>query len=123
MQTDKPKNTVIFIYTDWCNYCKAMENTTFKHKKIIDKLNNEYYFTMLNAEEKQDIKFCGKTFHFKPTGTNTGIQELAETLGNIDGRVSYPILVILNSKNEIIFQHSNFLNSSEMILILEKIYH
>ena len=56
-----------------------MENTTFKNQKVVNSINQNFYFIRFTAEEKQDINFTGKTFHSKPTGTNTGIHELAET--------------------------------------------
>jgi thioredoxin-related protein len=119
-QIIEPKNIIVFIYTDWCKYCKLMENTTFRNKEIIEKLNQESYFIRLNAEEKNDILFAGKTFHYKPTGTNTGVHELAEELGTIRGKLSYPTLVILNSNNEIIFQYNGYLKTSEFFKFINE---
>ena len=55
LQKKQKRNIVVFIHTDWCKYCKAMQNTTFKNDKIIHILNSEFYFIELNAEEKRDI--------------------------------------------------------------------
>lgn len=96
-----------------------MENTTFKNQKVVNSINQNFYFIRFNAEEKQDINFTGKTFHSKPTGTNTGIHELAET--QTEGKTTYPSLIILNPKNEIIFQYNGYLKSSELLDILNKI--
>ena len=115
----EPRNVIIFIKTDWCNYCKGMENTTFKNQKITENINKNFYFIQFNAEEKRDINFVGKTFRYKPTGSNTGIHELAETL--TEGKTTYPGLIILNPQNEIIFQYSGYLKSLELLDILNKI--
>jgi len=96
-----------------------MENTTFKSQKLADSISQKFYFINFNAEEKRDINFAGKTFHYKPTGINTGIHELAETL--TEGKTTYPSLIILNPQNEIIFQYNGYLTSSELLDILNKI--
>ncbi len=121
LQKNHSRNVVIFIHADWCQYCKTMQNTTFKNEKIINLLNEKFYFTELDAEEKRDITFFGKTFRYKPNGKSTGIHELAETLGNIHGKVSYPSIIILNPENEIIFQYDGFLNTEHFLQLLIKL--
>lgn len=119
LQKSQNRNVIIFIKTNWCNYCKAMENTTFRNRKIAESINQNFYFINFNAEEKRDINFAGKTFHYKPTGTNTGIHELAETL--TEGKTTYPSLIILNPQNEIIFQYNGYLKFSELLDVFSKI--
>lgn len=112
---------LFFIYTDWCNYCHAMRETTFKNPNVIEKLSHDFYYQPLNAEEKQSITILGKTFHYKPNGKNTGIHELAEELGSIDGKLSYPTLVILNSTMEIIFQYNGFMGHQQLLDVLNQL--
>lgn len=119
LQKSEPRNVIIFIKTYWCHYCKVLENTTFKNQKVFKIINQNFYFIQFNAEEKRDINFAGKTFHYKPTGVNTGIHKLAETL--TEGKTTYPSLIILNPQNEIIFQYNGYLKSSEFLEILDKI--
>lgn len=119
LQKSKPRNVIIFIKTDWCNYCKAMESTSFKNQKVTETINQNFYFINFNAEEKRDVNFAEKTFRYKPTGINTGIHGLAETL--TEGKTTYPSLIILNPQNEIIFQYNGYLESSELLNILDKI--
>ena len=86
---------------------------------MADLIQQNFYFVILDAEEKRDISFAGKTFQYKPTGKDTGIHELAETL--MGGKTTYPSLIILNTKNEIIFQYNGYLKSLELLDILKKI--
>jgi thioredoxin-related protein len=44
LQIIEKRKIVLFIHTDWCKYCQAMKNTTFKNKDIIDLLNERFYF-------------------------------------------------------------------------------
>lgn len=121
LQQNEPKNLIVFIHTDWCSFCNAMQKTTFGNAKVIEIIYKDFYFIQLNAEEKRAIDFDNTTFRFKPTGKNTGIHELAKALATIDKKVSYPTLVVLNSKNEIIFQHSGFLKAIELSEVLKTI--
>jgi thioredoxin-related protein len=121
LQKIEKRNVVVFIHTDWCKYCQIMQNTTFTNDSIIYKLNTQFYFIDLNAEQKENIVFNGRTFKYKPTGTNTGIHELAEQLATVDNQVAYPTLCFLNSNKEIIFQYYQFINSTDLSTLLTRL--
>ncbi|QTE24396.1 thioredoxin family protein [Polaribacter cellanae] len=120
LHQQKPKPIVVFVFTDWCKICFGMKQTTFKNNKIMQLLNEKFYFIKLNGEEKKDITFLGKTFVYKPTGTNTGVHELAEELATVNAKISYPTTVILNSKFTIDLQIPNYINNTIFLKILEK---
>ena len=113
-----PKPILIFLYTDWCKVCFGMKKTTFKNTEVIKLLNDNFYFVKLNAEEKKDITFLGKIFTYKPTGTNTGMHELAAELGTIKKTIIYPTTIILNTVFEIDTQLTGLYNTRQMIDIL-----
>jgi thioredoxin-related protein len=121
LQRIEKRKTIVFIQTDWCQFCHAMKNTTFKNEEIIKELNNTFYFVDFNAEEKRAVVFNKTTFQFKPTGNNSGTHELAIALGTINKQLNFPVLCVLNSENEIIFQHSGYLKPKELKLILAKL--
>jgi thioredoxin-related protein len=120
LHKQKPKPILVFLYTDWCKICFGMKKTTFKNSKVIQLLNDAFYLIYLNGEEKNDILFLGKTFTYKPTGTTTGIHELANELGVIKKKIAYPTTIILNTGFEIDAQLIGFYNSKKMIRILSK---
>lgn len=115
------KKIIIFIHTDWCQYCQRMKNTTFKNQEIMKKLNSDFYFIDFNAEEKKDIRFNKQTYKYQPSGNNVGIHELALQLGTINSQIVYPVLCVLNEKNEIILQYNNYLSPKDFKLLLEKL--
>lgn len=121
LSKENPKPFVVFIHTSWCNYCKMMENSTFKNPEIIAILNNNFYFISLDAENKEDIQFNNHKFQFKPNGQNTGIHELATALATINSQVVYPTVTILESDYSIVFQKGSFISDKELLLVLEKI--
>ena len=121
LSQQKPKPIAVFIYTDWCKICYGMKKTTFKNKKVIQLLNDHFYFITLNGEEKKDLTFLGKTFVYKPTGTNTGIHELANELAAIQKRISYPTTTFLNSKFVIQLQINGLYSAKKMEKILSEL--
>ena len=121
LQQLQKRKVVVFIHTDWCQFCQRMKNTTFKNQEIIDKLNSDFYFIDFNAEEKKEVTFNNQLFKYQPTGNNVGVHELALQLGTINGQIVYPVLCVLNEKNEIILQYNNYLDSTSFKLLLEKL--
>ncbi|MBS7232888.1 thioredoxin family protein [Flavobacterium psychroterrae] len=121
LQQIQKKKIIVFIHTDWCQFCQRMKNTTFKNQEIIEKLNSDFYFIDFNAEEKRDIKFNNQTFKYKPSGNNVGVHELALELGTMNNQIVYPVLCVLNEKNEIILQYNNYLSTKDFKLLLEKV--
>ena len=119
LQKKEQKPVLVFIHTSWCKYCQAMEHTTFQNKEVKEMLEKSFYFVELNAEEKKDIKVKGHTFHYRPTGAGAGQHELAQELGSINGKISFPTLCFLNADYEIIYQRSGFLTAKELIEILK----
>lgn len=118
LQKAEKRTVIVFIHTDWCKYCQTMKNTTFKNKDVIEQINNQFYFIDFNAEEKKDIAFKKAIYKYLPSGTNTGTHQLAEHLGTTGDSVSYPTLCFLNTDYEIIFQYSQFINSTEIKVAL-----
>lgn len=116
-----PKPIVVFVHTNWCKYCKLMENTTFKNQEIIATLNDNFYFVALDAETKENITFKNHSFQFIPTGQNTGTHQLANELATVNGKISYPTISILNPDYSIVFQKQSYLKANALFSILEKI--
>jgi thioredoxin-related protein len=98
-----------------------MKNSTLKDKDVVNLLTQKFYFITLDIEEKQEILFRNYTFKYKPTGLNTGINELAEQLGTINGQVSYPAISFLNADYEIIYQQEGFVSPKDFLSILTKL--
>ena len=114
----QPKPIVVFLHAEWCQFCRNMEQTTFKNQEVIETLNRDYYFVSFNGEQKEDVSFRGKTFKYQPNGRNSGLHELAQGLGTIDNSISYPTIAILNTEFEIVFQYGSFLDADELNEIL-----
>ncbi len=121
LQAVQQRPVIVFLHTAWCKFCNTMKNTTFKNKEIQDLLNNKFYFLALDVEHKQDIAFRGHSFKYKPTGTTSGVHELAEQLGSMEGELAYPTMSFLNPGYQITFQRAGFIPAKELLGILKKL--
>jgi thioredoxin-related protein len=93
------KKIIVDVYTDWCGWCKRMDQTTFEDPEIKAYINEYFHPVKLDAEQKEDINYDGHLFKFKPYGRR-GAHELALQL--LNGRMSYPSIVYLNEDFEVI---------------------
>lgn len=90
---ENPKKIFVDVYTDWCGWCKKMDQTTFQDPTIIEYLNEDFYAVKLDGEAKEDITFKDNVYKFVPQGRR-GYHELAAALMN--GKLSYPTTVYLD---------------------------
>ena len=111
-----PKKFFIDVYTDWCGWCKVMDRQTFSHPQIARYLNEKYYAIKLDAEQKEDIIFQGRTFKFVPSGRK-GYHQLAASL--VNNQLSYPTVVFLDEKYRILSPVPGFRKPVEMDIILK----
>lgn len=88
-----PKKVFIDIYTDWCGWCKRMDSSTFSNPEIVKYMNANYYCVKLDAEQKEDIEFSGKTYKFIAEG-NKGYNQLPALL--LEGQMSFPSYVVFD---------------------------
>ena len=104
----------IDVYTDWCGWCKRMDATTFSDPAVAEILQNKFYPVKFNAEQREPITFNNHTFNFVPRGTK-GYHELAAAL--LSNKLSYPTVVFLNEKFEIIQVLPGYRKADEFLKI------
>ena len=51
----EPKEMFIDVYTNWCGWCKRMDQTTFRDPEIVKLLTGNYYCVKVNAEMKKEL--------------------------------------------------------------------
>lgn len=117
LEKSKTEKRKIFIdvFTDWCGWCKRMDESTFVNPEVAQYLNDNYYAVKFNAEQQEDIIFNNKTYHFKKNGTR-GYHELAaEWLNN---RLSFPTVVFLDESMNLIQPIPGYLEAPKLETIL-----
>jgi thioredoxin-related protein len=115
----KPKKIFIDMYTDWCGWCKRMDQTTFQNPVIVEYMNKNFYAVKFNAERKDTVTFGGKTFVNPNPAQQRSAHQLAQSF--LQGRMSYPSFVLLNEKNEVITVLPGYRKASEFEAILHYI--
>jgi thioredoxin-related protein len=113
---ENPRMIFIEVYTDWCKWCKKLDNEVLTDSTIIGLLNENYYALRLNGEEKKSIRFFNQEFRYHPI---TKTHELARALLGED--LSYPAIVILNTSYEIEKIIGGFQTKEELTTILKEI--
>ena len=89
----KPKKIFVDVYTDWCGWCKKMDQNTFQNPEASKYMQDNFYMVKMDAEGKEPIVYQGKTFKYVPSGRR-GYHELAAAL--LQGKMSYPTVVFLD---------------------------
>lgn len=93
------KKILLDVYTDWCSWCKKMDTITFNEPRIAVYINENFYPVKLNAHYKDEIKYNDKVYKYQKSGRR-GYHELAAEI--LKGRMSYPTVVFLDEKMEVI---------------------
>ncbi len=88
------KKILVDVYTDWCKWCKVMDEKTFQNSEMKSHLEENYHLVKFNAEQREEAVFNGKTYNYVSNGKR-GSHTLASEL--LDGQLSYPSLVVLDS--------------------------
>jgi thioredoxin-related protein len=115
-----PKKILIDIYTDWCKWCKVMDNNTFSNPIIAKYVNDNYYAVKFDAESTVPVNFKGHEFTNQNNG-NRSPHDLAIAL--LNGKMGYPSYVFMNEKHEIITVVQSYLPPEKfepMITFIDK---
>lgn len=116
----KPKKVFVSFYADWCTFCKEMDESTFKSKDVIERLNNEYYAVKMNIETKDTVVFGGQTFVNKRYKKVNPVHEIALLLASRKNKAfSLPAFILLDENFLAKSRYFQFLDAKSLISILE----
>ncbi len=122
LQKQNPKPVFIYIYADWCVYCKKMNRVSFKYKNNIELLNQNYYALKFNLETEQEIVFDGKIFKNQELKTHRQPKhDLAKFLTDKQDKVSLPAIVILDEDFNIIKKLHTYLSPKQFNSLLKSL--
>jgi len=119
----KPKKVFINFYTDWCAYCKKMDEAAFKNNEVISLLNENYYAVKMDAEYKNSIQFGGKVFTNKEINKKRNpTHEIPLLLGKRKNKeFTLPLTLILDEKFNVVHRYFEYLSPKKMISILDTV--
>ncbi len=105
----QPKPILFDVYTNWCGWCKEMDRTTYKNKKLISYINENYYAIKLNAESPDSMFFNNKKYGFKKKYKSN---EFAEFL--LSSQMQFPTTVFLSTIDATPAPLPGYLSASDM---------
>ncbi|MFP4556888.1 MAG: thioredoxin family protein [Bacteroidales bacterium] len=111
----EPRKIFIDLYTDWCSWCKVMDEKTFSHPDIAEYLNNNFYPVKFNAETDEKIEFQGRVFEKSGSGRRSP-HDLAAAL--LQGKMSYPSVAYLDESSQLLTAVPGYMTPSQMEPIL-----
>ncbi|MBI1183643.1 DUF255 domain-containing protein [bacterium] len=115
MNKQEPKFIFMDIYTDWCGWCKKMDQTTFVTPKITELMNKYFYAVKFDAEQKEKITFKGDEFEFV-SGGRRGYHQLAAAI--LHGKMSYPSYAAFDENLDLITVFSGYQSAQDLEPIL-----
>ncbi len=99
------KYSFVDVYTDWCGYCKQLEQTTLKAKPVVTELGKNFVSIRFNAESEETVTWKGKKMTMRELSASWGVE-------------GFPTMLFLNSKGEIIGSFASFAEADLMIKLL-----
>ena len=115
LSQESPRKIIVDVYTDWCGWCKKMDKVTFQNPEVAQYVNEHYYAIKFNAEQREAIKLKDEVYEYVKQGPR-GYHELAAEI--TFGRLSFPTIVFLNEKLEIIQPIPGFKNHEDFQMIM-----
>jgi thioredoxin-related protein len=76
------KRVYLHFYTDWCNFCKEMDQTTFRNPSIIKMLNKD--FVAIRVDTNKETSVAGK-YNIRPVPDNWFLSADGKKLRNFLG--------------------------------------
>ena len=103
------KNMIVDFYTDWCHWCKVMDEKTFHNPDVAKKLRERFITVRLDAENPQGTAtFQGHTFN------NVELTRAFRVSG-------FPSLGFISPDQEVITVMPGYKAAGEFIYILDYI--
>ncbi len=106
---ENPRPIFVDVYTTWCGWCKVFDKETFPNPVIAEMLNTKYYAAKFDGESKDPVTFQGRTFI--NDGKLGKFHQLAYAL--LQGKMSFPTVVFLTDKSELITPIPGYRNAAE----------
>lgn len=119
---ENPRPMFIDTFTDWCGWCKKLDQDTFSNPVIAEILNNKFYPVKFDAEGKDTVRFQGMTFINDGKAGKT--HQLAVAL--LKGQMFYPNIVFFNEYIQLLTNVPGYRTAKEMEILLsffaDKVY-
>ncbi len=94
------KKILVNVYTDWCSYCQKMTDTVYPDSTVRQTAHELFLTVGLNAESDEVVIFDGESLTQREFAKKFGIR-------------SYPTMLFLDSKGELILQSNGYMPAED----------
>ncbi len=112
---NKNKKVMIFIYTDWCKWCRELNQTSFSDPDLTSFVNKNYFPIKFNGEKDESVEFKGQTYKLKKEDEKV-FHQFTEQFNK--GDIAYPAIVFLDEDLKVIQTIKGFRKKEEMFNVL-----
>jgi thioredoxin-related protein len=102
------KKVLLDVYTDWCKWCKKLDQDVYNDQRVISYLSQHYTVVKLNAEDNTNVTYKRKT---------STKAELAGAFG-VNG---YPTIIFFDSKGDPINSLPGYVDADKFLTIAKYI--
>jgi len=100
------KNIIVDFYTDWCHWCKVMDEKTFSDPKVAKELKEKFITIRINAESKTEkASFQGNEY------TNVELTHAFHVTG-------FPSLAFISPQQEVITVIPGYIPAEQFYYLL-----
>lgn len=100
------KLIVVDFYTDWCKWCKVMDEKTYGDRQVIDFARKKLVMSKVNAESNVKVKFKGTEWTYRQLSAAFGVN-------------SFPSTIFLTPKGELVTKIPGYIPPDRFLPILE----
>jgi len=117
LNSQHPKKIFIDVYTQWCGWCKKMDQSTYTDPTVVQYINKYYYAVRLDAETADTFHFKDhKFFNTKPY-TRGFANELASSL--LDDKLAYPTTVYMDENFSRLTYIQSYMGTNDLMPVLK----
>jgi thioredoxin-related protein len=99
------KFMLVDVYTDWCSWCKKLDNSVYVHPRVQELLAASFIPVKLNAESEDKV-------------TNGTQQYTERQWALMLGVKSYPNILVFDLQFQLVARHVGYLDAENFILLL-----
>ena len=121
-QQQEPKKIMVFIYAEWCGYCKKLDSLTLTNQDVVNYVSEHFYAVKFNGESNDTITYKNKEFknpNYDPSieSEPNALHEFAEFVG----LRSYPTLAFTNEQGNLIVPIGGYKDPKKLEIYLKLI--